>query len=134
MIYARKVSYREVSRTLWDHGTERHIPLKVIDQYSLCQNTCKFSLRVKTRLNQVNERFQCLLSMVPGFQPRYLKNRNVLLILNTIPIVLERNLKDLKIYVSLVSVANLLTTKASELQCTLRLQKKQSLLSLQKRI
>lgn len=66
-----------------------------------------------------------MVSMMPGFQPRYLKNRKVLLILNTVPTVLERNLKDLKIYVSLVSVANLLTTKASELQCTLRLQKKQ---------
>jgi len=37
----------------------------------------------------------------------------------------ERNLKDLKTDVSLVSVANLLTTRAHELQCALRLRKKQ---------
>lgn len=75
-----------------------------------------------------------MVSMVPGFQPRYSKNRKVLLILNTVPTVLERNLKDLKICVSLVSVANLLTTEASELQHAHRLQKKQSFLGLQKRV
>lgn len=71
--------------------------------------------------------------MVPGFQPRYLKNRKVLLILSMVSAALERSLKDLRIYVTLVSVANLLTTDPSELQCTLRLKKKQPVHSLQKR-
>lgn len=93
-----------------------------------------FSFHIFFCLNENQSESKLIRGVSDWYQEcfRCLKNRKAPLILSTVATVLERNLKDIKIYVSWIAVKSLLTTKDREFQCTLSLHKMQSLVSLQK--